>query len=65
MINYIKGTIFILLLSCPSCYKTNKTSCDICGCKSIKSVDTNIYILECSNQSKGYKYYVGKTNNPQ
>jgi predicted GIY-YIG superfamily endonuclease len=48
-------------MSCPSCYKTNKTSCDICGFKSIKSVDTNIYILECSNKT----FYVGKTNNPE
>jgi predicted GIY-YIG superfamily endonuclease len=47
-------------MSCPSCYKSNKTSCDICGFKSIKSVDTNIYILECSNKT----FYVGKTNNP-
>ena len=43
-----------------SCYLTNKTSCSICGFKSIKTVDTNIYILELKNN----KYYIGKTNNP-
>ncbi len=47
-------------MSCPSCYQTNKTSCDICGFKSIKTADTNIYILELTNN----KYYIGKTNNP-
>ena len=45
---------------CPSCYMTNKISCDICGFKSIKSVDTNIYVLELINN----RYYVGKTTNP-
>jgi predicted GIY-YIG superfamily endonuclease len=59
-------------MGCPSCYLTNKTSCNICGFKSIKTVDTNIYILECSNKTEGksegktegYKYYIGKTTNP-
>ncbi len=51
-------------MSCPSCYKTNKTFCDICGFKSNTNTNTNIYILECSNQSEGYKYYIGKTNDP-
>ncbi len=45
-------------MSCPSCYNTNKTSCDICG---FKTVVTNIYILECVDK----KYYIGKTNNPE
>jgi len=58
-------------MSCPACYKTNKTSCDICGYKSndsksndYKSNDyksTNIYILELINK----KFYIGKTNNPE
>jgi hypothetical protein len=47
-------------MACPSCYLTNKTSCTICGFKSTKTVDTNIYILELKNN----KYYIGKTNNP-
>ena len=59
-------------MGCPSCYLTNKTSCSICGLKSNDSTSnnktTNIYILECSNKTygktEGYKYYVGKTNNP-
>jgi hypothetical protein len=51
-------------MGCPSCYLTNKTSCNICGFKSNDSTSnnktTNIYILECSNN----KFYVGKTTNP-
>ncbi len=51
-------------MSCPSCYMTNKTSCDICGLKSqsndSKSNNINIYVLECKNN----RYYVGKTTNP-
>ncbi len=54
-------------MSCPSCYMTNKTSCDICGFKSndsisneSKSNNINIYILELTNN----KFYVGKTTNP-
>ena len=47
-------------MSCPSCYMTNKISCDICGFKSIKSVDTNIYVLELAKN----KYYIGKTTTP-
>lgn len=49
-------------MSCPSCYKTNKTSCDICGFKSIntKSNNVSIYVLKLENN----KFYIGKTTNP-
>ena len=61
-------------MGCPSCYLTNKTSCNICGFKSndFTSNNINIYILELANKTEGkskgktegYKYYIGKTNNP-